>query len=64
LHDARDIAKAQQAFVTVYGFNEPSRHVIEKAGFQHEGSLFKKRRLLWSTRYAVSAGGPFATALL
>ena len=64
LHDARDIARARQAFVTVYGYNEPSRHVIEKVGFTHQGSLFKERRLLWSTRYAVSAGGPFPTSLL
>jgi len=64
LHEARDLAGARQAYVTVFGSNRPSRHVIEKVGFQHEGSLFKQRRLLWSTRYAVSAGGPFATALL
>jgi GNAT superfamily N-acetyltransferase len=64
LHEARDLAAARQAYVTVFGCNGPSRHVIEKVGFQHEGSLFKKRRVVWSTRYAVSAGGPFATALL
>jgi RimJ/RimL family protein N-acetyltransferase len=64
LHEARDLARARQAYITVFGCNQPSRHVIEKVGFEHEGSLFKKRRLLWSKRYAVSAGGPFATALL
>lgn len=64
LHDARDVAGARRAYVTVFGSNGPSRHVIEKAGFQHEGSLFKERRLLWSTRYAVSAGGVFPTSLL
>jgi len=64
LHDARDVARARQAYVTVFGSNEPSRHVIEKVGFQLEGSLFKERRLLYSRRYAVSAGGPFHTALL
>ena len=64
LHDARDLARARQAYVTVFAGNGPSRHVIEKVGFQHEGSLFKKRRLLWSKRYAVSAGGQFTSALL
>jgi hypothetical protein len=38
--------------------------VIEKVGFQYEGSMFKERRLVWSRRYAVSAGGAFRTALL
>ena len=64
LHDAREVARARQAYVTVFGTNGPSRHVIEKVGFKHEGSLFKERRLMWSTRYAVSAGGPFPTSLL
>lgn len=64
LHDAREVVRARQAFVTVFGSNEPSRHVIEKVGFKHQGSLFKERRLLWSRRYAVSAGGPFPTSLL
>lgn len=64
LHDARDLAGARQAYVTVYGSNRPSRHVIEKVGFQHEGSLYKERRLFWSTRYSVGAHGDFTTALL
>jgi hypothetical protein len=64
LHDARTIARARQAYVTVFGSNGPSRHVIEKVGFQHAGSLFKERRLIWSRRYAVSAGGAFPTSLL
>lgn len=64
LHDARELARARQAFVTVFGSNGASRHVIEKVGFEHQGSLFKERRLLVSKRYAVSAGGAFPTALL
>jgi RimJ/RimL family protein N-acetyltransferase len=64
LHDARELAGARQAFVTVFGSNAPSRRVIEQVGFQHEGSLLKERRLVWSRRYAVSAGGSFTTALL
>jgi Acetyltransferase (GNAT) domain len=64
LHDARDVARARLAYVTVFGSNLPSRHVIEKVGFQHQVSLFKERRLIWSKRYAVSAGEAFPTSLL
>ena len=64
LHDARDVARARQAYVTVFASNGPSRHVIEKVGFRHEASLFKERRLLRSSRYAVSVDGRLATALL
>jgi RimJ/RimL family protein N-acetyltransferase len=64
LHDARDLLGARQAYVTVFGSNGPSRHVIEKVGFQHEGSLFKERKLFWSTRYSVRGHGELKTALL
>lgn len=64
LHDARELVQARQAYVTVFGSNGPSRHVIEKVGFQHEGSLFKEKRLFWSSRYSVAARGEFRTALL
>ena len=64
LHDARDLAGARQAYVTVFGSNAPSRHVIEKVGFHHEGSLYKERKLFWSTRYSVGAHDDFRTALL
>lgn len=64
LHDARNIARARQAYVTVFGSNGPSRHVIEKVGFRHEGSLFKERRLIWSKRYAVGNDDAFPTSLL
>jgi RimJ/RimL family protein N-acetyltransferase len=64
LHDARELAQARQAYVTVFGNNGPSRHVIEKVGFQHEGSLFKETKLWWSKRYSVAARGEFRTALL
>jgi len=40
LHDAWEVARARQAYVTVFGSNGPSRHVIEKVGFQYEGSMF------------------------
>jgi RimJ/RimL family protein N-acetyltransferase len=64
LHDARDLAGARQAYVTVFGSNAPSRHVIEKVGFHHEGSLYKERKLFWSTRYSVGAHDEFRTVLL
>jgi hypothetical protein len=64
VHDARELTRARQAYVTVFGSNAPSRHVIEKVGFQHAGSLFKERRLFSSRRYAIGAGPDFRTALL
>jgi RimJ/RimL family protein N-acetyltransferase len=64
LHDVSALAKAKQAYIYVYGDNDPSRRVIEKIGFRYVGSLIEDRRLLNVRRYAVSAGGPFRTALL
>lgn len=64
LNEAREFAAARQAYVTVFGSNTPSRHVIEKVGFEYEGSLCKERRLLWSRRYSIAARGGFRTALL
>jgi RimJ/RimL family protein N-acetyltransferase len=58
------VARARQAFVTVFGSNAPSRHVIEKVGFQHEASLFKERKFIWSKRYTVNTGGVLPTSLL
>ena len=63
LHDV-PATGAQQAFIYVYADNGPSRHVIEKVGFRHVGSLIHQARLSAHKRYAVSAGGEFATALL
>ena len=64
LHDVPALAKRKHAYIYVYGDNEPSRHVIEKIGFRYVGSLIEDRRLFTARRYAVSAGGPFRTALL
>ena len=64
LHDARDLLGARQAYVTVFGSNEASRHVIEKVGFHHEGSLYKERRLFQTRRYSKSERGEFKTVLL
>ena len=64
LHDVPALTKTKQAYIYVYGDNGPSRHVIEKIGFRHVGSLIEDRRLFTARRYAVSAGGPFPTALI
>jgi RimJ/RimL family protein N-acetyltransferase len=64
LHDVCAITPATRAYVYVYADNGPSRHVIEKVGFRHVGSLVLQRRLLLVRRFAVSAGGEFRTALL
>ena len=64
LHDVPALAMTKQAYIYVYGDNTPSRHVIEKIGFRYVGSLIEDRRLFTVRRYAVSAGGPFRTALL
>ena len=64
LHDVLALAKTKQAYIYVYGDNKPSRHVIEKIGFHYVGSLIEDRRLFTARRYAVSAGGPFKTALI
>jgi RimJ/RimL family protein N-acetyltransferase len=64
LHDVLTLAKTKQAYIYVCGDNKPSRHVIEKIGFRYVGSLIEDRRLFTARRYAVSAGGPFRTALI
>lgn len=42
LHDAVNISKAQQIFITVAADNLASRHSIEKIGFKHFRSLFQR----------------------
>lgn len=64
LHDVLALTKTKQAYIYVYADNIPSRHVIEKIGFRYVGSLIEDRRLFAARRYAVSAGGPFRSALL
>jgi RimJ/RimL family protein N-acetyltransferase len=65
LHDARTLAHARQAYIYVFGHNRPSRHVIEKVGFEYVGSLCKERRLFVTRRYGVAAGhAEFQTGLL
>ena len=64
LHEVRSLTKTKQAYISVYGDNGPSRHVIEKIGFRYVGSLIEDRRLFTARRYAVSGGGPFRTELL
>lgn len=52
LHDARDLAGAERAYIYVYDDNPASWRVVERVGFQHEGSLVKERRLFSVKRYA------------
>ncbi len=44
LHDAAKIPGIERVFIGVMAENKPSRHVIEKLGFKHHGSLFKVTR--------------------
>lgn len=44
LHDAVTEGGAERAYITVYGDNRTSRHVIEQVGFRYVGSLFRTRR--------------------
>jgi hypothetical protein len=68
LHDARGSGRRPPGLCH-FRLKRPIAARDRKSGipavrFQHEGSLFKERRLVWSRPYAVSAGGPFPTALL
>jgi len=42
LHDAQTIPGTQRVYIGVLADNKPSRHVIEKLGFNYQGSLFKE----------------------
>jgi RimJ/RimL family protein N-acetyltransferase len=57
LHDARDLAGAEQAFIYIYSDNPGSLRVAEKAGFKHVGSLVLTRRFFLTRRFAVPAPG-------
>ena len=39
------------AYISVLADNAPSRHVIEKVGFQYHESIVRLNRLFWVTRY-------------
>jgi len=64
LHDARDLARAEHAYIYVYDDNPASWRVVERVGFRHEGSLVKERRLFSVKRYATGRidAAPLAAA--
>lgn len=64
LHDAQEIAEAEQVCIGSLADNFVSRHVIEKIGFRYIGSLIKKGRLLFLQRYSVAVDAQFRTALV
>lgn len=64
LHDARDIAHAEQVCIGSLADNQMSRRVIEKLPFRYIGSMIKKRRLFKLERYAVAIDSRFRTAFL
>jgi len=61
LHDAANVPGTRKVFMGVMSDNTPSRHVVEKLGFQYEGSLFKMtkfgRSKKWQTRTETSVAG-------
>jgi RimJ/RimL family protein N-acetyltransferase len=61
LHDAAAIPGTRQVYICVLADNGPSRHVIEKVGFRHEISLFRRlrwgRAARWSTETPAGAHG-------
>lgn len=64
LHDAVELDGARQVYIYTTADNSASRHVIEKIGFEHVGSLCRDRRLLRSRRYAVAHHGSLDVRLL
>lgn len=54
LHEAFNDAGAQYAYISVLADNLPSRHVIESLGFEHQGSLYWKRKLCVEKKWASS----------
>lgn len=53
LHDAAEIPGTEYIYISVLADNTPSRHVIEKAGFCYQGSLFHTRHLGHSTKWSL-----------
>jgi GNAT superfamily N-acetyltransferase len=64
LHDAREVARAEQVCIGTLADNQLSRRVIEKLPFRYIGSMIKKRRLFKLQRYAVATDSRFQTAFL
>jgi RimJ/RimL family protein N-acetyltransferase len=59
LHEAFELAHAQQAYISVYGENAVSRHVIEKVGFEYLGSLIRRKRIFFNQRYGIPNSADF-----
>lgn len=55
LSTLRDFPPGTPLYITVMGSNRPSRHVIEKAGFEWQGSFFEQRRLFRVRRWKQEA---------
>jgi hypothetical protein len=64
LHDARDLAAATRAYIYIYSDNARSRHVAEKAGFTHAGSLVMTHRFFRRRRWARPVQEGFSAGLL
>jgi RimJ/RimL family protein N-acetyltransferase len=64
LHDAVAIDGARQVFIYVYADNDASRRVIERAGFEYQGSLVAERRILRTRRYSTYVTAPLDVHLL
>ncbi len=55
LKHASRIPTLQYVYIFVEADNGPSRHVIEKLGFDYQRSLFRQRCLIFSRRWGTSA---------
>ncbi len=65
IHDAARVPDTENVFIGVMADNAPSRHVIEKLGFEYEGSLFEETKLgrtrrwqNWGTESKIKAFEP------
>jgi RimJ/RimL family protein N-acetyltransferase len=64
LHDAKDLAGAEQAYTYIYSDNLPSMRGAEKAGFECVGRLISTKRFGIRRRYAVPLREGFRAGLL
>lgn len=56
LNHASQIPNLQYVYIFVEADNGPSRHVIEKLGFDYQHSLFRQRYLIFSRQWRASQG--------
>jgi RimJ/RimL family protein N-acetyltransferase len=64
MEDARDIAAAAQVCMGAFADNVISRHVLDKLGFHHIGSMILMRRFGLRCRSAVALAPEFRTERL